>query len=511
MGSYVTALNDAGIYAEVDLHLNAPGSELISDVGSDDFQNPLPESNSDLFWKSVGSYFVNNRAVIFGVFNEPFPPNAAVNGDTSAGWNCDLNGCTVPDYTDTSNYNSIPSGTYAGEGMLQMIDDIRSVNTTAPLLVGGPDFAGDLDQWLSTFYPGGVSVDPSNLLAASVHIYFPNGNSPCSLSTDVATACPGTALGALGNDGILQVASVAPVEIDELGDFSCSAASLTPFLASVDAADDTGSVDVGYVGWAWTTSSCDPNLITSYTTGAPSTMGMAEYCELYLQGLNDGSLADCPGTPVTTTTTTTSPSTTTTTTSTSTTTTTEPPTTTTTEPATTTTTEPPTTTTTEPPTTTTTEPPTTTTTEPATTTTTEPPTTTTTEPPTTTTTTGDPSTTTTTADPPSTTTTSTSPSGPRGHSRGHAPARRRKFGNGPICASVDVQYQKSQTLAGGTTVSLSRAARVEALLEHASGPVFNEAEPLQQAINADDEPAMVATLTYLDTVICPAVVASSTT
>jgi hypothetical protein len=305
MGSYVDALNAAGIYAEIDLHLNAPGSELIADPGNDDFQNPLPESNSDLFWKSVGAYFADNHAVIFGVFNEPFPPNAAVSGDTATGWNCDLNGCTVPDYTDSSDYSQIPSTTYAGEGMRQMIDDIRSVNTTAPLLVGGPDFAGDLDQWLSTFYPGGVSIDPDNKLAASVHIYFPNRNSPCSLSTNVATACPGTAEGALSNDGILQVAAVTPVEIDELGDFGCSAQSLTPFLASVDAANDAGSVDIGYEGWAWTTSACDPNLITSYATGQPSAMGIAEYCALYLQGLNDGSLATCSGTPVTTTTTTT--------------------------------------------------------------------------------------------------------------------------------------------------------------------------------------------------------------
>ena len=298
MGSYVTALNAAGIYAEVDLHLNAPGSELIRDAGSDDFQNPLPESNSDLFWKSVGGFFASNRAVIFGVFNEPFPPNAAVNEDTAAGWNCDLNGCTVPDYSATSNYSQIPSGTYAGEGMRQMITDIRSVNTTAPLLVGGPDFAGDLDQWLATFYPGGVSIDPDNELAASVHIYYPGNNSPCSLSTNIATACPGTAAGALSDNGLTQVAAVAPVEIDELGDFGCSASSLAPFLASVDAANDTGSVDIGYVGWAWTTSSCDPNLITSYTTGAPSAMGTAEYCALYLQGLNNGKLASCSGTPV---------------------------------------------------------------------------------------------------------------------------------------------------------------------------------------------------------------------
>jgi hypothetical protein len=307
MGSYVAALNAAGIYAEVDLDLNAPGSELIADAGTTDFRNPLPESNSDMFWKSVGAYFASDHAVIFGVFSEPFPPNSATSGDTATGWACDLNGCTVPDYSNSSSVTQIPTVSYAGEGMQQMIADIRSVNTTAPLLVGGPDFAGDLDQWLATFYPGGVSVDPDNKLAASVHIYYPTTDSPCTLSTNVATTCPGTAQGALTNDGILQVAAVAPVEIDELGDFSCSASSLTPFLSSVDAADDNGGVDIGYVGWAWTTSSCDPNLITSYATGAPSAMGTAEYCELFLQGLNNGKLAACSGTPVSTTTTTTTP------------------------------------------------------------------------------------------------------------------------------------------------------------------------------------------------------------
>jgi hypothetical protein len=300
IGAYVSALNAASIYAEVDLHLNAPGSELITDSGSEDYQNPLPESNSDAFWKSVGTYFANNPAVIFGVFNEPFAPNAAVNGDTSVGWGCDLNGCIVPDYTDTSNYNVIPSTTYAGEGMKQMITDIRSVDSSTPLLVGGPDWAGDMDQWLATFYPNGVSIDPSNQLAASVHIYFPSGNSPCSVTTNVTTACPSP-----NAKAIMQVAAVTPVLIDEVGDLTCSAKNLTPFLSSVDQADAADNVDIGYVGWSWTTYSCDPNLISSWTTGKPSTMGAAEYCQLYLDGLNNGNLTTCSGTPTTSTTTTT--------------------------------------------------------------------------------------------------------------------------------------------------------------------------------------------------------------
>jgi hypothetical protein len=283
IGSYVSALNAAGIYAELDLHLNAPGSELISDVGSMDAQNPLPEANSDLFWKSVASYFNDNHAVIFGVFNEPFAPNAEASGDTASGWACTLDGCTVPDYTDESSnaYASVvPIATYQGEGMAQMISDIRQYNTTAPLLVGGPDFAGDMDDWLATYYPGGKSVDPDDKLAASVHIYFPSGNSPCDLTDDVSTACPGTSSGALTNDQVTTVAATVPVVIDEIGDFNCSNADMFPFLKSVDQQDASAGLDIGYVGWAWTTYNCDPNLITNWSTGAPSSMGEAEYCEL---------------------------------------------------------------------------------------------------------------------------------------------------------------------------------------------------------------------------------------
>jgi hypothetical protein len=345
IGSYVNALNDAGIYAEVDLHLNAPGFELITDTGSNDDQNPMPESNSEAFWRSVGTFFTNNHAVIFGVFNEPFPNNYNSDGDTAAGWACDVNGCTIP-HDCTSSMGNCSGVSYAGVGMQDLIDQIRSVDTTTPLLVGGPDFAGDMDDWLSTFYPSGVSIDPSNQLAASLHTYFPNGNSPCSVTTNVATACPSPDANA-----IMQVAAVTPVLVDEVGDFKCSANNLKAFLSSIDQADANANVDIGYVGWSWTASSCDPNLISSWTSGKPSTMGAAEYCQLYLDGLNDGSLTTCSGTPVTPTTTVKPPSTTTTTV--------KPPTTTTTTgvpPSTTTTTGPPstTTTTTGPPSTTTT-------------------------------------------------------------------------------------------------------------------------------------------------------------
>jgi Cellulase (glycosyl hydrolase family 5) len=316
MGNYVNDLNAAGIYTEVDLHLNAPGSELISDAGSADAQNPLPEANSDTFWKSVGTYFAPNHAVIFGIFNEPFPPNYTGNGDTSAVWNEVVNtGGQVQDCTNTNAGGKCSSTTYAGKSMQQMINDIRSVDTTTPLLAGGPDFAGDMDAWLNEYYPGGVSIDPSHLLAASVHIYFPDGNSPCSTTTNIATTCPSSGVsGGNGSNAIVLTAAKTPVLVDEVGDFGCSASSLTPFLASINSQNALAGDDIGWVGWSWTTSGCDPTMISSFTTGKPSGEGVAFYCDLYLSGLNNGSLTACAGAPPSTTTTTGGPVPTTTTT-----------------------------------------------------------------------------------------------------------------------------------------------------------------------------------------------------
>jgi hypothetical protein len=269
MGNYVDALNSAGIYAELDLELGTPLSLISSGVSGS--SNALYDATTDQFWKSVASYFRDNHAVIFGGFSQPFPPQP--DGYAPPGSSCILDGCIVPDYPNDG------VGTYttasSAVGVTQLIWDIREYNPTAPLLVQGPETSGDMDQWLAYYYPGGVSIDPSNKLASSFSVYFPFGNSPCSNTNDVATACPSP-----DTSAIVQVASLTPVVADQVGDFGCSNSDLFPFLRSVDAANATGSVDIGYVGWAWTTYDCDPNLITDWTTGAPSTMGEAEYCEL---------------------------------------------------------------------------------------------------------------------------------------------------------------------------------------------------------------------------------------
>ncbi len=227
MGNYVDALNAAGIYAELDLELSTPLSLTSNGAAS---PNPLYDNTTQQFWQSVASYFRNNPAVILGGFSQPFPPQA--NGSPPPpGWSCILGGCLVPSYP---NDGVVTSSAYPNQGVAQLISDIRQYNTTAPLVVQGPATSGDMNQWLAYYYPGGASLDPSNELASGFSVYFPFGNSPCSFTKDVATACP-----APDTSAMVQVASLTPVLADQVGDFGCSNSDMFPFLQSVDAQNST--------------------------------------------------------------------------------------------------------------------------------------------------------------------------------------------------------------------------------------------------------------------------------
>jgi hypothetical protein len=63
----VKAANAAGLYVILDLHWSAPAN-FIGNV-----QNPMADAdNSVAFWTSVANAFMNNPAVIFELFNEPY-------------------------------------------------------------------------------------------------------------------------------------------------------------------------------------------------------------------------------------------------------------------------------------------------------------------------------------------------------------------------------------------------------------------------------------------------------
>jgi endoglucanase len=240
---YVNRLNAHGILVILNLHFSAPGTTI------PDNQWPMAdEDHSPAFWASVATVFQNNHSVVFDLFNEPNPDGGK---DSTAAWSCVLDGGTCSGIS------------YMTAGMQQLVSVVRATGATQPLLIAGPQYAGDLDAWLQ-YEP----VDPINQLIASVHIYEPQ-YAPCASVT-----CWNTVMAPL--------AAVVPIEIGELGSKNCTATSITPLL---DFADAHG---IGYTAWAWNVGSCtaEPSLITDYN-GTPS--------QTFGQGFHDHMLAIAGG------------------------------------------------------------------------------------------------------------------------------------------------------------------------------------------------------------------------
>ncbi len=178
--TYVHQLTSHGLAVILDLHLNAPGNEKSTN------QEAMPDPHSIPFWKQVATAFKANRAVIFDLFNEPWPDNQSTG---TAAWKCWRDGgCTITSQNGGEAYRAV--------GMNQLIKAVRSVGARNIVMVGGVNYASALNKWLA-YKP----TDPDHELAASVHIYSFNG---CT-----STACL--------NKQYAAVAKKVPLVIGELG------------------------------------------------------------------------------------------------------------------------------------------------------------------------------------------------------------------------------------------------------------------------------------------------------
>jgi hypothetical protein len=217
--NYVNTLHRHNIYAILDLHWNAPGSQAATG------QQDMPDADhSSAFWQSVATTFKNDPAVLFDLYNEPH----------SVDWNCWLNGCTTPGYQTV--------------GMQSLVNTVRSTGATQPIMVGGLQWANDLTQWL-THKPS----DPANAIVASIHVY--------NFNQCIAAAC--------WNSVFAPIAALVPVVTGEMGENDCAHGFIDQYMAWADA---TG---VSYVGWTWNVWNCasGPALITNYN-GTPTGFGL---------------------------------------------------------------------------------------------------------------------------------------------------------------------------------------------------------------------------------------------
>ena len=106
------------------------------------------------FWTSVATAFKGNNAVIFDLFNEPYPSRAD-NSNETEGWQCWLSGGSPA-----------PASPTTVAGMQTLVNAVRSAGANNVIMLGGLEYSNDLTQWL-TYEP----TDPDHNLVASWHSY----------------------------------------------------------------------------------------------------------------------------------------------------------------------------------------------------------------------------------------------------------------------------------------------------------------------------------------------------
>jgi endoglucanase len=251
--AYVNLLNDNGIVAILDLHwTDGAYSGTSSGCASAEAicQKPMPDTAQSVpFWTSVATAFKGNDAVIFDLFNEPYPSRAD-NFNETEGWQCWLNGGS-----------SCVGISYPVAGMQTLVNAVRGAGANNVIMLGGIEYANDLTQWL-TYEP----TDPDGNLVASWHSY--NFNTCSTQSCWTSQVAP--------------VAAKVPVIAGEIGENDCADTYIDPLMTWLD------SESISYLAWAWNADfncSQGPGLITDYD-GAPTAYG-AGY-EAHLQSLAGG-------------------------------------------------------------------------------------------------------------------------------------------------------------------------------------------------------------------------------
>jgi endoglucanase len=239
--AYVKLLNANGMVVILDLHwtdgsYTGPGSQCSSAWAV--CQKPMPDVSAIRFWTSVASAFKGNDAVIFDLFNEPYP-EAADHGNETEGWQCWLRGGSCA---------GIP---YRVAGMQSLVRAVRSTGAGNVIMLGGLAWANDLTGWLSH-----MPSDPDHDLVASWHSY--------SFNACRARSC--------WTSQVAPVAARVPVIAGEIGERGCGYSYIQDVAAWLD------SQSTGFLAWSWDVArgTCvgGSGLISSYN-GTPTARGAA--------------------------------------------------------------------------------------------------------------------------------------------------------------------------------------------------------------------------------------------
>jgi hypothetical protein len=237
--SYVNLLNNNGIVAILDLHCtdggyNGTASACASAQAT--CQKPMPDTAQSVpFWTSVATAFKGNDAVVFDLFNEPYPDIAT--GSETQGWQCWRDGGSA----------CAPGLSYPVAGMQTLVNTVRATGADNVIMLGGLTWSNDMTQWLSH-----KPADPAGNLVAAWHSY--NFNACSTQSCWAAQIAP--------------VAASVPVLAGEIGENECSTAYITPLMNWLDAQH------IGYLPWTWNAWGCaQGNVLIADYDGTPTTYG----------------------------------------------------------------------------------------------------------------------------------------------------------------------------------------------------------------------------------------------
>ncbi|GIH02623.1 hypothetical protein Rhe02_06900 [Rhizocola hellebori] len=233
---YVDLLVANGITPIVEMHWNhgvyTGNASACADVNAT-CQKPMPDAQfAPMFWTQVANMFKANNAVIFDLFNEPYPDAANNFSNPTAAWTCLRDGGTCTGIG------------YQVAGMQSLVNAVRATGATNVIMVPGIRWTNDLTQWL-TFRP----TDSTGNLMASWHTY--------NFNACITVAC--------WNSEIGTVAAQVPLVAGEIGQNTCAHDYIDQVMAWAD------SRGVGYLAWTWNPWGCGQgNVLINDYTGTPT-------------------------------------------------------------------------------------------------------------------------------------------------------------------------------------------------------------------------------------------------
>src|SRR5579871_478795 len=248
------------VYLDLDLHWSGTsstatdpsgcsgGSQTASGWNGSTGQQPMPDANAVTFWQSVASVYANNPAVLFDLYNEPYPTTWAILKD---GGN---------------------TGSFTTPGLQAIVNAVRSEGASNICVIGGLGYAYDLSS-LNTAGNAITQASGYGILYSS-HIYNNKGVSVGGWDPYVTT-----------------VTGTYPVIIEEFGAASTDPANWdTQTIAWIDG---TNSNNYTYSAMAWAFSSdVGLTLLTSFS-GYPTTSYHGAPVSTWLYNLNQTPTPNC--------------------------------------------------------------------------------------------------------------------------------------------------------------------------------------------------------------------------